>query len=124
MVNRRHIELIVRMGCVAFVLLAVSACSPFNRKVTFSDLESQDPLIRIRAMKWACDNNVHEAVPPLVDSLQSDDEAVRFYAIQTLRRITGTDCGYDYKSPADRRAAAVKHWREILDSKEWEDGEH
>ena len=123
MVNPEHSKLPVCAGCWVLVVLVVSGCSsPFNRKVVFSDLESQDPAVRIRAIKWAVDNSVRSAVPHLVDSLQSEDEAVRFYPIEALRRITGTDCGYDYKTRPDRRAAAVKRWREFLDSKEWQDG--
>jgi len=127
MVNPEHSKWPACAGywtLVVLVVLAVSGCSPFDRKVVLSDLESQDPMVRIRAMKWAADNSVRPAVPQLVDSLQSEDEAVRFYAIEALRRVTGTDCGYDYKTPPHRRAAAVKRWREFLDSKEWQNGEH
>jgi hypothetical protein len=80
-------------------------------------------LIRIRAIKWAADKNLRPAVPLLVDSLQSEDEAVRFYAIEALRRIAGTDHGYDYKAQPQQRAAAVKRWQESVDSEEWENGE-
>jgi len=123
MVNPEHSKLPACVGCWVLVVLVVSGCSPFNRKVVFSDLESQDPAVRIRAIKWAADNSVLPAVPQLVDSLGSEDQAVRFYAIEALRRITGTDCDYDYKTPPDRRAAAVKRWRKFLDSKEWQNGE-
>ena len=123
MVNPEHSRWCVCAVCWALAVLVVSGCGPFNRKVGLSDLESQDPAVRIRAIKWAGDNRIRPAVPQLVDSLQSDDEAVRFYAVEALRRVTGTDRGYDYKTPPHRRAAAVKRWREFLGSEEWQNGE-
>ena len=90
----------------------------FNRKMTLSDLESPNPTRRIMAIKWAGDNKILPAVPQLVDSLQNEDKSVRFYSIEALRRIVGTDHGYDYKTAPHLRAAAVKRWREFLDANE------
>ncbi len=70
------------------------------------------------AIKWAGDNKILPAVPQLVDSLQNEDKSVRFYSIEALRRIVGTDHGYDYKTAPHLRAAAVKRWREFLDANE------
>ncbi|MHC4632245.1 MAG: hypothetical protein ACYS9C_13400 [Planctomycetota bacterium] len=61
------------------------------------------------AAKW-------DAIPQLVDSLQDEDTSVRFYAIEALRRITGTDNGYHYKASPQLRAEAVERWRESLKS--------
>ena len=52
----------------------------------------------------------------LVDLLEDDDQAVRFYAIGSLRRITGTDCGYDFKTNAYCRLEAIRRWRENLET--------
>lgn len=106
------------------VLLAGGCGDPYARPVAFSDLASQDPILRIRAIKWAGDNEIERAVPPLVDSLESQDEAVRFYAIEALRRIVGDDYDYDYKAHPRRRATAVERWQALVASKEWDDGEH
>lgn len=76
-----------------------------------ADLENSDPLVRIEAIKWAGDHNVREAVPVLVDRLQEDDPAMRFYAIEALKKITGGDQGYDYKADAVERRKAVARWR-------------
>ena len=69
---------------------------------------------RIMAVKWAGDNQVSQAVPLLVDHLENEDKALRFHAIQALTRITGHDCGYDYKASAGSRAQAVACWRDYL----------
>ena len=80
-------------------------------------------MIRIRAIKWAADNEIRPAISPLVDSLQNEDQAVRFYAIEALRRLVGTNYGYDYKAQPNRRAAAIQRWKEFVESKEWDNGE-
>ena len=51
------------------------------------------------------------AVPALVDRLEDEDEAVRFYAILALERLTGTRLGYDYGAPEMERRAGVDRWR-------------
>jgi hypothetical protein len=76
------------------------------------------------AIKWAGDNKISPAVPQLVDFLQDEDKPIRFYSIEALRRITGTDCGYDYKASAQRRAAAVECWREFLKTNEFQNDEY
>ena len=76
------------------------------------------------AIKWAGDNKMSAAVPQLVDCLQDEDKSVRFYSIGALRRITGTDHGYDYKDAPHLQAAAVKRWRESLDPNELQDDEY
>lgn len=59
------------------------------------------------------------AVPLLVDRLDDEDEAVRFYAILSLERIAGTRLGYDYKSGGRERAVAIQRWRERVQSGEF-----
>ena len=99
----------------AIMVLTLAGCnSPLNRKMQLSDLQDPDPAVRVMAIKWAGDNKVSLAVPQLVDFLQDEDRSVRFYAIEALRRITGTDKGYDYKAGPELRAEAVKRWREFL----------
>jgi hypothetical protein len=82
--------------------------------MTISDLDSPNPAVRVMAIKWAGDSKESLAVPRLVDFLQDEDTSVRFFAIEALRRITGTDNGYDYKASPRLRAQAVERWREFL----------
>lgn len=115
MVNLKQCKSLACRGCWALVILMLAGCSgPFDRKMSLADLNHPNPAVKIMAIKWAGDNKVSSAVPHLVDFLQSEDKSVRFYSIEALRRITGTDHGYDYKTAPHRRAEAVKRWREFL----------
>ena len=116
MANLRCAKWFARFGYWVAIILMLAGCGVFGRKFTLSDLKSPDLRVRIVAIKWAGDNKMSAAVPQLVDSLQDEDKSVRFYSIGALRRITGTDHGYDYKADPYRRALAVKRWREFLDS--------
>ncbi len=118
MVNSGHSKSFVLAGCWALIVLMLAGCNgPLDRKMGLADLEHPNPAVRIMAIKWAGDNKISPAVPKLVDFLQDEDKSVRFYAIEGLRRITGTDHGYDYKAAVHHRAAAVKRWREFLEEK-------
>ena len=92
------------------VVLLASSCSPVVRP----NLTSADPQARINAAVQAGNAGDREAVPLLVDLLEDDDGAVRFFAVLSLEKITGTRRGYDYAAPAWRRAVAVRRWRDWL----------
>ena len=79
------------------------------------DFGSPEPASRIRAIRAAADRRDLTAVPLLVDRLEDEDEAVRFYAIAALRRLTARDHGYRYYHPAAARDRAVKRWRQALE---------
>jgi len=99
---------------VVTVLVIAGCGDPLNRKMQLSDLQNPNPSVRIMAIKWAGDNKLSAAVPQLVNLLQDEDRSVRFYAIEALRRITGTDNGYDYKAGPKIQAEAVECWREYI----------
>lgn len=98
------------------VMLLFAGCDSAGGESGNAALESSNPTVRIMAIKRAGDSKDSDAVPRLVDCLQNEDESVRFYAVEALRRITGTDRGYDYKDSPQKRAAAVKRWRDFLDT--------
>jgi hypothetical protein len=50
----------------------------------------------------------------LVDRLEDEDEAVRFYAIEGLKKMVGTDMGYKFYEPASERLVAVRRWRRYV----------
>ena len=77
-------------------------------------LTAPDPKLRIRAIRTAGQRRDVQAVPLLVDRLEDEDEAVRFYAIQALQRIAGTALGYLYYKPASHRGRAVDRWRRYV----------
>ena len=107
--------------CCWSIIIILAGCGGPPKTVGLLDLENPDPAIRIRAIKWAGENKLTEAVPLLVDRLQEQDVSVRFYAIMSLKRITGTDQGYDYKADAASRSEAVARWRQTLRQRdEWQ----
>ena len=106
-----------KFGVLLFVLMMVLVfvgCQPAGGEHGDAGLASSNPTARIMAIKRAGDSKDSLAVPQLVDCLQNEDDSVRFYAVEALRRITGTDRGYDYKDPPQKRAAAVKRWQDFL----------
>lgn len=103
----------------AVMTLILAGCDGLlGPKPKLSDLDNPNPTVKIVAAKWAGDNKVSSAVPQLVDLLQDEDRSVRLYSIEALRRITGTDLGYDYKDPAHVRAAAVERWDQFLQTEQ------
>ncbi|MHC4462382.1 MAG: HEAT repeat domain-containing protein [Planctomycetota bacterium] len=125
MVNFKQFQSSVCRGCwVLLALMLVGCRGPFDRRIGLTDLEHPNPAVKIMAIKWAGDNKISSAVPQLVDFLQSEDKPVRLYSIEALRRITGTDNGYDYKAAPHLRAEAVKRWREFIDANELLSNEH
>jgi hypothetical protein len=107
-------ETIFYRALLAFLPFLIMGCTTPAPKIGLNDLVNPDPAVRIQAIKWAGENKVEQAVPLLVDRLQEQDDSVRFFAIAALRRITGTDHGFDYKADAGSRAQAVQRWREAI----------
>ena len=101
---------------VGVLLIQIGCSGPLDRNMELKDLDNPDSIVRIMAIKWAGENKLSSAVPQLVDLLQHEDRAVRFYTIGSLKRITGTDNGFDYKADPKKRASAVQCWREFIKS--------
>lgn len=101
--------------CLLLPVVFLTGCGAVRAKPCLSNLESPDSAIRVRAIKWAGDNQVESAVPLLVDRLIEHDIYVRFFAIRALERITGKTYGFDYKADAESRAQAVARWRKSLE---------
>ena len=77
-------------------------------------LEAQDPGERIAAIIRAAEQGDRGSLPGLVDRLEDEDPAVRFYAILALDRMTGTRMGYRHGAPVEERRVAVDRWRRFL----------
>lgn len=78
------------------------------------DVRHPDPSVKIPAMKTAVRQQDRAAIAQLIEDLDSDDPAVRLYAIGALRRMTGEDHGYRYWDDSMGRAPAIARWREWL----------
>lgn len=73
-----------------------------------------DPAVKIPAIKASVAARDTSAVAQLVKDLDSDDAAVRFYAIQGLQRLTGQTFGYLYYADDEQRRPAVEKWQAWL----------
>ena len=117
MINRKKGNLIVYISLLVGAALMHTGCGdPLDRNMQMRDLDDPDVSIRIMAIKWASENKRTDAVPQLVNLLQNEDRSVRFYAIQGLKQITGTDNGFDYRADPVSRADAVKRWQKFIES--------
>ncbi len=100
---------------IGVILSVVASCRPAQKPLTLSDLRHPDTFRRIQAIKWAGVHKKEAAIPDLVGQLESEDPAVRFYAIESLKTITGRDYDYHYQDQPAERHAAVQRWREAYD---------
>jgi len=100
---------------VACFLLASILCGcAASNSALYRRLQSEDPDQRIRAAVRAAKSDDEKAVPYLVDRLEDSEEEVRFAAYMALKQITGKTMGWRYYEPPERRAEAVRRWRQWL----------
>lgn len=105
---------------LAAAVIGVTACAPAGctaprRPLVVTD---PDPSVKIPAYKKAVRKKDRDAVRQLVADLESDDPAVRLYAVSALRRLTGENFGYRYYDGDEQRQAAVNRWRQWLEEGE------
>lgn len=94
------------LGVVVLLAAGCTRGAPWR-----ASMQSDDVNERILAVREAAEKKDKASVPALVDRLEDEDEAVRFFAILALDKITGTRFGYEYGQPAWRRARSVDKWR-------------
>ena len=99
------------MLVIGFVACCVAGCTAPRGPLVVTD---PDPSVKIPAIKKAVRTHDRAAARQLVADLESDDPAVRFYAINGLERLTGERFGYDYYASDERRRAAVQRWQKWL----------
>jgi hypothetical protein len=79
-------------------------------------VKSDDLTLKVPAIKEDVQRRTDKDVPLMVGDLDDDDPAVRFYAIEGLRRLTGKDFGYRYYDDEDERKPALDRWNTWLKS--------
>jgi hypothetical protein len=108
--------LLVRLlGCAALTI-CVPGCFLFGGGRPKASLVSNDPGRKIPAIKKARDANQSETAQQLVKSLNSEDPAVRFYAIRGLQNLTGETFGYVWYVDEPVRRAAAEKWAKWVDA--------
>lgn len=95
---------------ILFLSLALAGCAqPKGR-----GLADDDASFKIPAIKDAVEQQDDDAIPELVAALNDDDPAVRFYAIEGLRRLTGQTFDYHFYDDDPDRQAAIERWQAWL----------
>jgi len=95
----------------AIAILFSSGCQDYRGPVSIT---SDDPDLQILAIKGDASKDNARDIPKLVEDLQSDDPAIRFYSIEALRQLTHEDFGYHYYETDDERAPALARWQSWL----------
>jgi hypothetical protein len=107
----------VATAVAAGALCGAAGCAAPRGPLVVTD---PDPSVKIPAIKKAAGKRDRSATRQLVADLESDDPAVRFYAINGLQRITGERFGYDYYADEQQRQPAVQRWQDWLAGRERE----
>ena len=89
------------------MLPATWGCAP---RASDGGFHSANPGAKLYAIRQAGHTADRTAIPHLIEQLDSDDMAVRMYAIGALERITGTRRGYVYYESPAKRQPAVDPW--------------
>src|SRR5947208_13749348 len=86
------------------LILAIGGCSAPRGPI---EVTNPDPSGKIPAMKKAVREHDLKVVRQLVKDLDSDDPAVRLFAIHALHELTGQRYGYDYFADEVHRRPAL-----------------
>jgi hypothetical protein len=81
---------------------------------TTRSLDEPDPTGRIPAIRQKALSGDTRQLERLVDALDDDDPAVRFYAIRALQELTGNSFDYDYYDDELERRPALQEWQAWL----------
>jgi hypothetical protein len=92
-------------------IFLATGCSESRGPVS---VKSDDPTLKIPAIKQDVQRKNTADVPVMVKDLNDQDSAVRLYAIEGLRRLTGDDFGYHYYDDEDQRRPAIDRWNAWL----------
>jgi hypothetical protein len=101
-------------NALALVALATAIGHGCSAPPRAPDLADPDPALKIPAMKRGVKAGDTKALAQLVKDLDSDDPAVRFYAIRTLEELTGDRLGYVYFDDEVERKPALLRWNQWL----------
>lgn len=95
-------------AALAAALAGAAGCSSGTKP----DLDSPVPAARIEAIGEASTRHDPAEIRSLIAQLDSDDPAVRVFAIASLEKVTGQRRGYDPADPERTRREAADRWQE------------
>lgn len=98
---------VIWRGLAASVCVVMGGCIPRETP----RIGAIDPSNNIPAIQEAARNGDSKAIPALVQQLDNDDPAVRFYAIEALQKLTGQTLGYQFYDNAKLRKEEVARWQ-------------
>ena len=111
----------MRIACLIILLAATPVAAPLlsgcHEPAGPRSVRSDLLTVKIPAIKEAAQRHDTSAVAPLIEDLDSDDPAVRMYAIMALHEITGQDFGYVYYQDLEQRKPAAAKWRQWLEER-------
>ena len=106
---------------VAFAIVVIAASAAVsagaggcNEPTGPRTVANEDLTVKVPAIKEAGRTKDLAAAPQLVKDLESDDAALRLYAIKGLRQMAGKEFGYVYYADVEQRRPAVMKWRQWL----------
>jgi len=110
--NHRAGRPIFRIIASLLLMASINGCSGFTGP---RDVTNPDPHVKVPEIRKAVDRHDMSVAPQLIEDLDASDSAVRFYAIEGLRRLTGEDFDYDWtaQTRAERRPA-IDRWKKWL----------
>src|SRR5215210_4242280 len=100
---------------VVGVGLCIGGCSAPRPAIVITN---PDPSGKIPAMKKAVRERDMKVVRQLIKDLDSDDPAVRMFAIHSLEELTGERYGYSYFHDDLQRKTALQSWKQWLAQQE------
>ena len=99
---------------ISIFLLTSGGCGRPVNQAEISDMNSEHPAFRAVALHKTVEQGNTDHLAQQVELLADEDPAVRFYAIMSLKKLTGTDNGYNYSYDASRRREAIERWQQWL----------
>ena len=106
----------LRLLACAVIVITCPGCFLFGGGRPRPTLASNDPGLKIPAIKKASDARDTQTARQLVTSLDSDDPAIRFYSIRGLQDLTGETFGYIWYLDEPQRRPAAEKWKRWLDA--------
>ena len=103
-----------RSALICLLAAVVSGCGGAGPQA--KSITDPDPASKIPAIKQKVREKDLTSAQQMVKDLESDDSAVRFYAIEGLRRLTGETFGYHYYESEEQRKPAIDQWKQWLNT--------